>query len=71
MSVNPFEVWVSISPRSARIGVDDRSPMLPSFQPVSQDTLGGRGLSLMASLAKRWRVEPTGIGKTIWFEPEI
>jgi anti-sigma regulatory factor (Ser/Thr protein kinase) len=67
----PFDVWVSVTPRRARIGVDDRSPVLPSLTPTSQETLGGRGLSLVASLAKRWRVEPTGLGKTIWFEPQI
>ncbi|MFF9644526.1 ATP-binding protein [Kitasatospora aureofaciens] len=51
-----------------RVGVSDRSSVLPeprSLDPLSES---GRGLHLVAGLTHRWGVSPQKLGKIVWFE---
>jgi anti-sigma regulatory factor (Ser/Thr protein kinase) len=56
--------------RVLRIEVYDRSPQtaadLEPHQPA-QGSEGGRGLAIVARLARTWGVEPMTQGKRVWF----
>ncbi len=48
------------------VGDDDsRHPVVPHHD---EQSLGGRGLRLVAALATRWGVRPDPPGKVVWFE---
>lgn len=52
-----------------RVSVDDDSPLRPVRRQPELDSLGGRGVALVDSLASAWGVEQRdGSGKTVWFE---
>lgn len=55
-------------PAGVRIEVVDDSPTLPSPREATLLDEGGRGLALVAALSSSWGAEPTGSGKTVWFE---
>lgn len=67
-----IHVIVSLSPASmVRVEVHDRDgERLPAAQEVAEDATGGRGLALVAALARHWGVVQGGEGKTVWFELE-
>ena len=50
-----------------RVEVADASPRLPERRPVDGETLGGRGLRLLDSLAGGWGVIELNNGKVVWF----
>ncbi len=50
------------------VGVGDDDSRHPVVQEVDEDSLGGRGLRLLESLASRWGVRPEPPGKVVWFE---
>lgn len=52
----------------ARIEVADASPQAPFVGQPSADAMTGRGLALVARLARRWGVEPAPDGKVVWAE---
>ncbi|MEU9639799.1 ATP-binding protein [Streptomyces tendae] len=54
----------------ARVEVWDGSPRQPvPAGPVSDDSEGGRGLTLLDAVVDKWGVEPGPRGgKTVWFE---
>ena len=67
-----FVVEVRADPGFARVAVADlggsaEPPVSPSGQPDGIQT-GGRGLYIVASLAKQWGWEPTGAGRRVWAE---
>jgi anti-sigma regulatory factor (Ser/Thr protein kinase) len=51
-----------------RAEVSDGNPAFPSPRRPMGLAGTGRGLLLMDDLASRWGVEPSGAGKTVWFE---
>ena len=51
-----------------RIEVADASPHAPFVGQPSSDAMTGRGLALVARLARGWGVEPQPKGKVIWAE---
>ena len=65
---------------SIRIGVEDDGPVgVEAVQPLtmaategyldwSDQAATGRGLAIVAMLAKEWGVEPTALGKRVWAE---
>lgn len=53
---------------AVRVEVVDGSPALPAPRLYSDDSVTGRGLQLIESLAERWGVEPGQGEKTMWFE---
>jgi anti-sigma regulatory factor (Ser/Thr protein kinase) len=50
------------------VKVHDESPVRPTARRHQADRPGGRGMHLLNSLATRWGVEDSRIGKSIWFE---
>jgi len=46
----------------------DHSPVLPASRAVSPTAISGRGLGLIARLARRWGTDRLGAGKVIWVE---
>lgn len=55
-------------PYGVRVEVSDSSAVLPAVAAPTSDSEGGRGLVLVEAMADEWGVEPTGEGKTVWFE---
>jgi anti-sigma regulatory factor (Ser/Thr protein kinase) len=50
------------------VGVGDDDSRHPVVQDEDEDSLGGRGLRLLESLASRWGVRADPPGKVVWFE---
>lgn len=51
-----------------RVEVDDDDPRLPHLRDYRIDATSGRGMQMVASLARDSGAEATGTGKTVWFE---
>lgn len=64
------EVTIRVSrvPGGVRVEVHDSSPRLPTSRRYARDATTGRGLGLVAALARDWGVETTESGKTVWCE---
>ena len=61
----PFEVTASFDGTSVVVAVSDESPLLPDLQPLNLRATRGRGLQMVAALAKSWTCVPHASGKTI------
>jgi hypothetical protein len=62
----PIGLVVESGADGVRIEVRDCSPELPRRR--LPDATGGRGLHIVAAVARRWGTEPAPWGKTIWAE---
>jgi anti-sigma regulatory factor (Ser/Thr protein kinase) len=58
---------VSCSPGQVRVDVHDTSSVLPATADVPADAESGRGLHLVASLAREWGFYRTPAGKAVYF----
>jgi hypothetical protein len=65
-----FAVEVEASDSTVRIGVHDASHDLVRLLAPTAPATGGRGLSIVASLAETWGCDLLPSGKTVWFEME-
>ncbi|HEX2038504.1 MAG TPA: MEDS domain-containing protein [Acidimicrobiales bacterium] len=63
-----FVVAVSRSGDGVRIAVSDTSAAAPVLNEHSLARLSGRGLLVVAALARRWGVQPSADGKSVWAE---
>lgn len=65
----PIELEVIVDGGSVRVAVHDRGPgHVERRTPLRRDTLSGRGLEIVDSLASAWGTERTATGKVAWFE---
>ena len=68
----PITVRVERRPDVLRVEVEDLSPLTPVERRFSVDSGTGRGLRLVAELARRWGSDllspPSSGGKRVWFE---
>jgi anti-sigma regulatory factor (Ser/Thr protein kinase) len=55
-------------PGCVRVEVCDQDAEPPIVHAFDPDATDGRGLALVAALADRWGVQPTAVGKSVWFE---
>lgn len=65
----PMRLSVDVEPSAVRVALADEVARAP----VCRDSAGtprltGRGMHLVESLSNQWGVEPTPVGKTVWFE---
>ena len=63
--------WVSVArgPDRVRVEVTDTGGGVPTPRQAEPHEPTGRGLAIVDALADRWGVEePSGQGKTVWFE---
>ena len=62
------ELTVEVWPSVVRVEVEDPSSLLPSPRRAGRDAVSGRGLTIVAALARTWGVEMRPRGKRVWFE---
>jgi len=55
-------------PAGVRIEIEDAAAASPHQPTPDADRTWGRGLAIVATLARRWGTEVRGGGKTVWFE---
>ncbi|MHB2023319.1 MAG: ATP-binding protein [Mycobacteriales bacterium] len=65
---SPFRVVVHGLDGTVRIGVEDAQTAPPHLRQVGPHGLSGRGISVVAALARRWGYEPLPSGKVVWAE---
>jgi CheY-like chemotaxis protein/anti-sigma regulatory factor (Ser/Thr protein kinase) len=65
-------VWVTLRARGGRVRVEvaDRGAGSPEPRAPSPETVGGRGLLLVAAVAETWGIDPSDDGKVVWAELE-
>jgi anti-sigma regulatory factor (Ser/Thr protein kinase) len=67
-----FELTIQRSSHVLRVEVVDQSPTLPVLLTSNSDNEGGRGLTIVTSLASRWGAhERAHGGKVVWFEVSL
>jgi anti-sigma regulatory factor (Ser/Thr protein kinase) len=65
----PYTLTIDIDALVVRVDVRDANPTLPKVGPMPRaDAASGRGLALIARLARRWGCEAVPDGKSVWFE---
>lgn len=64
----PFSVSVRCDGAAIRVSVHDRSLTQPILREAGPSARSGRGLRLVASVARDWGVETACDGKTVWAE---
>ncbi|KKD01923.1 ATP-binding protein, partial [Streptomyces sp. WM6386] len=57
-----------ITTQRVRLGVIDKSRVLPHQATMRPDAIGGRGLHLVDGLADRWGTDRYRWGKRVWAE---
>lgn len=65
----PLLLEALATPERLRIAVHDAGAgTIERREPLSDETLSGRGLGIVAALASRWGSDRTPHGKVAWFE---
>jgi anti-sigma regulatory factor (Ser/Thr protein kinase) len=53
---------------TVRVSVCDDSPARPRLRDYGPEAVTGRGLVIVDRIAQRWGVDPSDVGKCVWFE---
>jgi len=65
----PYTLIVDVDATMVRVDVRDANPTLPKVGPMPRaDAASGRGLALIAKMARRWGCDEVPDGKSVWFE---
>ena len=63
-----YEVRIWLADQVLRVEIADGSSVIPAVTDLAVDAERGRGLHLLASIARAWGVEESPTGKDVWFE---
>ena len=63
--------WLSLNDEEVRVEVRDGSPATPVIRRSNPGGIGGHGLTIVESLARRWGVERYEDHKVVWFEAPV
>lgn len=63
-----FDVSLSSHGDAVRLSVRDHSPAIPVVRNPGPTAISGRGLRMVAALARQWGTEAIGDGKVVWAE---
>ena len=63
-----IQLRLSLLRDTIRLEVSDDGDGTPTEQEATELDVGGRGLTLVAALSRRWGVQPRPSGKTVWCE---
>jgi anti-sigma regulatory factor (Ser/Thr protein kinase) len=63
-----FSVAVETASGAVRIAVRDDAGAYPELHDHALESIGGRGLSIVAMTAEQWGAESLGRGKEVWAE---
>ena len=61
-------VEVELSRDWVRVSVEDADPAPPVRRQPGPTSTGGRGIVILEELSNHWGVQPTEVGKAVWFE---
>jgi anti-sigma regulatory factor (Ser/Thr protein kinase) len=64
----PLEVEVRTRGACIRVTVADGSSVIPAMKHYAPDSVTGRGLTMVDSVADRWGIDENASGKAVWFE---
>jgi anti-sigma regulatory factor (Ser/Thr protein kinase) len=67
---SPFRVSIAVAPATVRVAVRDASFDHPELRTGDSETVGGRGMRLIAALAQSWGSDAEPDGKTVWADVE-
>ena len=67
-ATSAFLIEVQYDGDIIRVDVIDESPRLPVVKAYAPDAITGRGLQIVDTVADRWGVDQSSIGKSVWFE---
>jgi anti-sigma regulatory factor (Ser/Thr protein kinase) len=62
----PIELQLRRRPGELRIEVRDTATALPRLRPIGPGAASGRGLHIVAAIAREWGVRREPAGKTVW-----
>jgi anti-sigma regulatory factor (Ser/Thr protein kinase) len=66
------QLAVRVQPPVVRVEVVDGSPVIPIRRTIEAESLSGRGIAIVETLASDWGVtDISPDGKTVWFEVAI
>jgi hypothetical protein len=65
---SPFRVSIRWRGPVVRLSVHDASCLFPVCRAAPSEVPGGRGVGIVASLARRWGTDPVPEGKVVWAE---
>ncbi|MDQ6797876.1 MAG: ATP-binding protein [Actinomycetota bacterium] len=62
------ELHVRLAGGRLRVGVSDRTPVVPVRKRYGKEAATGRGILLVETMASAWGTDPNEGGKEVWFE---
>ena len=65
---SPFRVSIRWEGAVVRLSVHDGSCVVPVRRAAPTEAPGGRGVGIVATLARRWGTDPVADGKVVWAE---
>ena len=65
---SPFRISVRRSATAVRIAIEDAGPAQPELRTSEPEEFGGRGVAIVAKIARTWGCDTADDGKVVWAE---